>query len=210
MERANGQTLAEKVTEQRAAVFAAPNCQLPGCGLAVNDPIHDKRMTHGFHYFVKPNARSLSADVDGTPDEINATIDRMNRIDAAVTAESASFAAAFQMGYEDGAGDMGMTFDDDPESPRSRAYDLGRTMRRSLEGMDEPQAQESKTWTPQSAVLAALEKVFAEVASWHSVHGHGPSSVQCDSLCALMPEMRKAIREAKEPAGEDELERARR
>lgn len=36
----------------------------------------------------------------------------------------------FLLGFREGAGDMGMTYDDDPESPRSLAYDAGRDVRR--------------------------------------------------------------------------------
>lgn len=36
----------------------------------------------------------------------------------------------FLLGFREGKGTIGMTYDDDPESPRSRAYDLGRTIRR--------------------------------------------------------------------------------
>lgn len=38
--------------------------------------------------------------------------------------------AEFALGYAEGDGDMGMTYDDDPGSDRSMAYDLGRSMRR--------------------------------------------------------------------------------
>jgi hypothetical protein len=34
------------------------------------------------------------------------------------------------LGYREGLDSMGMTYDDDPESPRSTAYDVGRTLRR--------------------------------------------------------------------------------
>lgn len=34
------------------------------------------------------------------------------------------------LGFREGNGDVGMTYDDDPESPRSVAYDVGRTLRR--------------------------------------------------------------------------------
>lgn len=33
---------------------------------------------------------------------------------------------AFVLGLAESAGDVGVTYDDDPESPRSVAYDLGR------------------------------------------------------------------------------------
>lgn len=34
------------------------------------------------------------------------------------------------LGFREGRGEMGMTYDDDPCSPRSVAYDVGRTIRR--------------------------------------------------------------------------------
>ena len=37
---------------------------------------------------------------------------------------------AFLLGFYEGAGDVGITFDDNPESPSSRAYDYGRNLRR--------------------------------------------------------------------------------
>lgn len=45
---------------------------------------------------------------------------------------------------------------------------------------------------------AVLEKICAEAESWHTMHDHGSSSAHCDSICALIPEMRAAIRAAKE------------
>jgi hypothetical protein len=36
----------------------------------------------------------------------------------------------FALGFAEGRGYDGMTYDDDPESPRSVAYDLGRNLRR--------------------------------------------------------------------------------
>lgn len=36
----------------------------------------------------------------------------------------------FTLGFVEGRGDMGMTYDDDAYSPRSVAYDLGRNLRR--------------------------------------------------------------------------------
>ena len=38
--------------------------------------------------------------------------------------------SAFILGFREGAGDWGMTYDDDPDSPRSVAYDNGRSLRR--------------------------------------------------------------------------------
>ena len=38
----------------------------------------------------------------------------------------------FDLGFEEGLDDMGMTCDDDPESDRSTAYDLGRSLRRGI------------------------------------------------------------------------------
>ena len=34
----------------------------------------------------------------------------------------------FLMGLREATGDFGMTYDDDPESPRSVAYDMGRNL----------------------------------------------------------------------------------
>lgn len=42
----------------------------------------------------------------------------------------------WNLGFDEGLGDMGMTYDDDPESPRSVAYDLGRTVRRKAAGLE--------------------------------------------------------------------------
>jgi hypothetical protein len=46
-------------------------------------------------------------------------------------------------------------------------------------------------------LLTALERICVESESWHSVHGHGEGSTQCDSICQLIPEMQRAIRHAK-------------
>jgi len=46
-------------------------------------------------------------------------------------------------------------------------------------------------------MLEALERICAEAESWHSVHGHSRDSVQCDSICQLIPEMQRAIHLAK-------------
>lgn len=42
----------------------------------------------------------------------------------------------------------------------------------------------------------ALKAICREAESWHSVHGHGSSSVQCDSICALIPTMKASLRKA--------------
>lgn len=34
------------------------------------------------------------------------------------------------LGFREGRGDVGVTYDGDAESPRSAAYDVGRTLRR--------------------------------------------------------------------------------
>lgn len=39
----------------------------------------------------------------------------------------------FKLGYEEGLESMGVTYDDDPGSPRSVAYDLGRSLRQGME-----------------------------------------------------------------------------
>lgn len=40
--------------------------------------------------------------------------------------------AVFAWGFDEGLDSMGCTFDDDPESPRSVAYDLGRSLRQGM------------------------------------------------------------------------------
>ncbi len=46
-------------------------------------------------------------------------------------------------------------------------------------------------------MFLALERICAEAESWHSVHGHEQNSTQCDSICQLIPEMRRALNKAK-------------
>jgi hypothetical protein len=41
--------------------------------------------------------------------------------------------AEFALGYDEGLDSMGMTYDDDPGSDRSVAYDLGRSLRESCD-----------------------------------------------------------------------------
>lgn len=50
-------------------------------------------------------------------------------------------------------------------------------------------------------MLEALEKICAEAESWHTMHGHTPDSVQCDAICELIPEMKRAILKAKMHVG---------
>jgi uncharacterized membrane protein YccC len=45
-------------------------------------------------------------------------------------------------------------------------------------------------------LLTALQRICAEAESWHTMHGHDRNSVQCDSICQLIPEMQRAIRRA--------------
>jgi hypothetical protein len=49
------------------------------------------------------------------------------------------------------------------------------------------------------SLLSALKAIRAEAASWHEVHHNNPT-VQCDSICALIPKMDAAIAKA-EPWG---------
>ena len=42
---------------------------------------------------------------------------------------------AYRLGYDEGLGDVGMTYDGDPDSARSRSYDEGRIARRAYEGI---------------------------------------------------------------------------
>lgn len=39
---------------------------------------------------------------------------------------------AFLLGLRESSGTVGMTYDDDPNSPRSKAYDYGRTVGRYI------------------------------------------------------------------------------
>jgi hypothetical protein len=39
---------------------------------------------------------------------------------------------AFLLGFREAGGDVGMTYDNDPDSPRSRAYDTGRAWGRRI------------------------------------------------------------------------------
>jgi hypothetical protein len=38
----------------------------------------------------------------------------------------------FRLGFDEGDGDVGMTYDDDPSSERSAAYDMGRSYKRGI------------------------------------------------------------------------------
>lgn len=46
------------------------------------------------------------------------------------------YSEEFLLGYSEARGEMGMTYDDDPWSDRSMAYDLGRTLGRGLLQLD--------------------------------------------------------------------------
>lgn len=43
---------------------------------------------------------------------------------------------AWQLGYDEGDGCIGMTFNDDPDDPLSVAYDSGRAQRQQELGLD--------------------------------------------------------------------------
>lgn len=45
----------------------------------------------------------------------------------------ASHSTEFKLGYDEGHDSMGMTYDNDSESPRSQAYDLGRSLRLGMD-----------------------------------------------------------------------------
>ena len=47
-------------------------------------------------------------------------------------ADAGSVDAATLLGFIEGSGDVGMTYDDDPDSDRSAAYDAGRAERKAL------------------------------------------------------------------------------
>ena len=54
-----------------------------------------------------------------------------------MAADNPTYAAEWSLGHEEAEGDVGMTYDDDPESPRSRAYDEGRTAGRVALGLED-------------------------------------------------------------------------
>jgi hypothetical protein len=54
-----------------------------------------------------------------------------------ITKHLSQLLACFRLGFKEGTSDFGMTYDDDPESPKSRAYDHGRTFRRVYEGLED-------------------------------------------------------------------------
>jgi hypothetical protein len=45
-------------------------------------------------------------------------------------------------------------------------------------------------------LLEALEAICGEAESWHSMH-HAQNLIQCDSICKLIPKMRRAIKRAR-------------
>lgn len=47
------------------------------------------------------------------------------------------FPFEFALGWEEADGMVGVTYDDDPDSPRSRAYDLGRTAKQCIDSLDD-------------------------------------------------------------------------
>lgn len=51
-------------------------------------------------------------------------------------ANAARHRPEFRLGWREAFTDDGMTYDDDPGSPRSEAYDTGRDLRRALNGLD--------------------------------------------------------------------------
>jgi len=63
---------------------------------------------------------------------------------------------AFRLGWEEADGEVGTTYDDDPTSPRSEAYDCGRTVGR----LPEPW---KSTLAAAPAMLAALEWALCHV-----------------------------------------------
>lgn len=42
-------------------------------------------------------------------------------------------------------------------------------------------------------VCVALANILTEAESWHTMHDHGRSSVQCDAICEQIPAMKKAL-----------------
>lgn len=49
-------------------------------------------------------------------------------------------------------------------------------------------------------LLETLKAICAEAESWHTMHDHdGHGLVRCDSICALIPRMQAAIKNADSP-----------
>jgi len=174
-ERANGQTLAEKVKEQRAARIRQ-----------LAQIVEERRICEA-------NGAEARHDENGNVIEDIATCGNCGESwnDALIT--SWTPAPSGRCPYE-------YIHPEIAELARlrrlqSQEEDSGEALLQVHRKTRKPLAAfASNTWTP---VLAALVKVSAEVESWHSVHGHSEGSTQCDSLCALIPEMREAIRNAR-------------
>jgi hypothetical protein len=60
-------------------------------------------------------------------------------------------------------------------------------------------ALSSPSPAPVSEVFDTLKAIYREAVSWHSVHGHTENSVQCDSICALIPRMKAALKLSPSP-----------
>jgi hypothetical protein len=89
------------------------------------------------------------------------------------------------------------------EAARAKATELGAEYRKGNPDKDSWTGDlfhvqlDKKLFEAAPKLLTALEEICREAESWHTVHDDGPSSVQCDSICALIPKMRAAISEAR-------------
>ena len=105
--------------------------------------------------------------------------------------------AAFRLAIDDGISDVGMTYDNDPESPRSVAYDVGRTV-----------AELPEPWQSLLAAAPALLAACEAALPWLSLlgdfigngvesdkHNHGTPigpMGRCDAIGAIKNAIRLA------------------
>lgn len=81
-----------------------------------------------------PISRGLAADLADAESNLAATGGR--GVDTAEHVDMLRLVSAFALGLDEAADDVGMTYDDDPDSLRSRAYDFGRTIGRERLGIE--------------------------------------------------------------------------
>ena len=76
----------------------------------------------------------LTDDLDHSSEDVE-----VMHIEASTWTSDAKLIVQFPFEFALGckAGSVGVTYDDDPDSPRSRAYDLGRTAKQCIDSLDE-------------------------------------------------------------------------
>ena len=78
---------------------------------------------------------------------------------------------AWQLGYDEGLDAVGMTYDDDPESARSVAYDVGRTARERSEGIEHAGRMQAEMLGTTDAMVWATR--FVETFGGETVNVEG-------------------------------------